>query len=267
MKKALSLILALVLCLSLCACGNNHQAAPTQNSDDADAFLFRQKWKQVDKGKSLVFLDSTLCNYDSKEYKYEYNQSLEIISIYFTETLNLNVVQENDSYILKSDDSLFVPVEQYDSYRAEYIKEWKQKEVGDMETYSFGSELTEDSDSLISEKIEKVEFIDGDNKKTLIVYIACINNSDDTYEDYVNYYSVPLFIMLNWELPKGGGMTASLAGTEIAPHSQGTVTATFELKIDNEEFSDIGTLGVIRIMNGYRYMYIDLDTVITSVDD
>ena len=43
MKKTISLLLALVLCLSLCACGGEAETVPTEN--DELAFLTGETWK------------------------------------------------------------------------------------------------------------------------------------------------------------------------------------------------------------------------------
>ena len=66
MKKIISLLLALVLCLSLCACGNNANSKKTEtlinaisgewvNVNDMDRYVFQQDGTGTHEGKTVEF--------------------------------------------------------------------------------------------------------------------------------------------------------------------------------------------------------------------
>ena len=122
MKKVLALILALVLCLGLVACGASSSGS---NGSGKHTFLY-QEWRRTRDGKLLSFEKNGNCVLGDKEYKYEYNDELGVISIYTAATMNLTVVQDGDAYQLTGSGT-FVPTE---TFRNEYMDEAIASAVG-----------------------------------------------------------------------------------------------------------------------------------------
>lgn len=88
MKKALSLVLALVLCLSLCACSNGEKSAKK-------AIL--GSWGIVGYSESMVFTEDGKATYGSDEYDWWYDKDTEkyFLSVY---GITFTFVIEEDEY-------------------------------------------------------------------------------------------------------------------------------------------------------------------------
>lgn len=88
MKKALSLVLALVMCLSLCACGNGEKSAKK-------AIL--GTWGIVGDAESMVFTEDGKATYGSDEYDWWYDKDTEkyFLSVY---GITFSFVIEEDEY-------------------------------------------------------------------------------------------------------------------------------------------------------------------------
>ena len=115
MKKRIALLLAGVLAVtSLVACGggndtNNNNEPQTNeggtqqevgnNDTKEEKFNLYQEWKNVLTGASFTFdKNGTVTTEDGTEYKYEYDKKLEMISLYASMTVNLNITEENGVY-------------------------------------------------------------------------------------------------------------------------------------------------------------------------
>ena len=128
MKKIISVLLILVMCLGLVACSG---------SSGTPDFLY-QEWRRTRDGKRLSFEKDGNCVLGEKEFKYEYNEKLGVISIYTSATMNLTVVQDGDHYKLEGAGT-FVPVEEF---RNKYIDEAVSHVAGTAEEIFEGNTYT-----------------------------------------------------------------------------------------------------------------------------
>lgn len=172
MKKIIALILAVVICFGLCACGDTSGDATNDNGNNSSGkldFLY-QEWRRTEDGLRLSFINDNTCILFGKECKYEYKEDLGVISIYSSKTVNLNVVEEGDAYKLTTSNSIFVSAEQF---RSEYVDEaisnvaFGAKEILPGNTYTTESGLTF--------TFEKAELIKEETEYFFSLYFVCDN--------------------------------------------------------------------------------------------
>ena len=114
MKKTISLLLVLVLCLSLCACGGEAETVPTEN--DELAFLTGETWKNVFTGTTSVKFES-----DGTGKHAQYDMTWEmydnVLTYYYTYegaygssnvTVECSVIEYNGVKMLLSDSTIYV---------------------------------------------------------------------------------------------------------------------------------------------------------------
>lgn len=124
MKKIIALTLALILCFGLCACGDTSgESTPASNNSSGKLDLC-QEWREVSRGIAISFDKDGGCVYNGTNCKYEYNESLGVVSVYAARTINLNVTQDGDIYTLTAGRTTFVPSANYEEYHAAYMEEY-----------------------------------------------------------------------------------------------------------------------------------------------
>lgn len=128
MKKIILLILVLIICLGLVACGdtsgesaNGNESTPKEN-DRSGILDLCKEWHSLSSRMSISFNTKGTCTFDGSECKYEYDKAKGIISIYDTYTVNLNVVIRGDATWLKTQDVAFVPLAAYEKYDEAYLE-------------------------------------------------------------------------------------------------------------------------------------------------
>lgn len=117
MKKTISLILALVLCLSLCACsGGETEKVPAEV--DELAFLTEATWGKVFDGKTkLKFAEDGTGTYSDKELTWEMWDGAVVFrytsTSYYGNTslieVTCNIIEHNGIKMLVSDGAIYVP--------------------------------------------------------------------------------------------------------------------------------------------------------------
>ena len=159
MKKAISLLLALVMCLSLCACGggndtpenkgneesNNTTASQNETTDATEQGIdILGEWVWVgDNTNFMIFNEDNTCLYSNGDsVKYSVDTALAIITLYDDTTKNYDIVEEN-GVVKISGNKVYVRAENYETAHAEYVEaENARKEAAfltameDMDTYS-----------------------------------------------------------------------------------------------------------------------------------
>lgn len=130
MKKTIALILVLVFCFGLAACGDPSGESPKDNestltgNNSSGGLDLCQEWREVSKGITISFDKDGGCVYNGTNCKYEYNESLGVISVYAAYTINLNVTKDGGIYTLTAGRSTFVPTANYEEYHAAYMEEY-----------------------------------------------------------------------------------------------------------------------------------------------
>ena len=122
MKKIIALTLALVLCLGLVACGDTsneptmNEESTTTESNNSGILDLGKEWHSLSSKISISFNTEDTCTFGGSECKYEYNKAKSIVSIYDMYTVNLNLVINGDTSLLKTQDITFVPLAAYEQY-------------------------------------------------------------------------------------------------------------------------------------------------------
>ena len=111
-KRFLSMILLAVISFSLVACGNSEtinnepKASEVNSQQEAEEpqeieqskknekFNLYQEWKDIQTGESFVFDKDGTVIYKENAYKYEYNEKIDVITVYLSSSINLNVIEE-----------------------------------------------------------------------------------------------------------------------------------------------------------------------------
>ncbi len=173
MKKIIALLLAIVVCLSLCACGSSSKTAKID---------ILGEWVWVgDKSNTITFNEDGTCQYSSgHNAKYSVDYDLSIITIHDTFTMNYNIVNENGIVKLSSSAD-YVRKENYENANAEYVAaENAQKETNQLSAIdAFYLEGKENRDDLVFGKPYAL------NGTTNITFLSC---SLGEYKDY--YYTL-----------------------------------------------------------------------------
>lgn len=141
MKKTISLLLALVLCLSLCACGDGNDLPETKGNEEItstnesnnqsieQSIDILGEWVWVgDDSESLTFNEDNTCLYSNgNSVKYSVDTTLAIITLYDNTTKNFDIIEEN-GIIKISGSKVYVRKENYETAHFEY-EEAKQAEL------------------------------------------------------------------------------------------------------------------------------------------
>ena len=169
MKKALSLILTLVLCLSLCACGNNGDAAgtsvvPTAETDPL-AFLYgswisNSHWES---GYGFVFYEGG--NFKDTLALLEGNWSVEgnvlVTTADWYHDPTYKIVQANGTYYLVNKDRTLVKEDEMDIVPKKTIQltidNWQDYFYIDVETYEIEDQFGELTGEVLKETYLKIK--------------------------------------------------------------------------------------------------------------
>lgn len=127
MKKTISLLLALVMCLSLCACGNKNTDTPTEgvsNNSEADSALLGQWVSVEDRIHSFLFTEDKqgAASNDKREAPIEWFYDVEtnnyVITVLDEDTfsIRLEVIEGFDSFTY--DAHTFIRIDEYDAFIA-----------------------------------------------------------------------------------------------------------------------------------------------------
>lgn len=152
MKKALSLLLALVVCLSLCACGSGEQNDETHNQTEGQSNKLNlcQEWKAVSDGQTINFDKEGKFYINGDTYTYEYDEETNNITVDISNIqIKLPVTFIDGVYHISIEGKDFVPASEYERLRAEYAETM-------MVIPSFDGEPALNME-LIKEHIERIE--------------------------------------------------------------------------------------------------------------
>lgn len=203
MKKLIALLLAAVMCFSLAACGggnetsNNNepqtnnsgsQQEETNNDTKTEKFDLYQEWKHVLTGYSLTFdKDGTVILEDGTEYKYEYDKKLELVSLYLSQTVNLNVTEENGVYKIGTGNTWFVTPANFDEYHTPALEEAYTSKTEGATIVKIGDSFSGVNGLNIT--VNKAEIVDA-TAGTIDLYITCENTTSEDVEfvNWTTYY-------------------------------------------------------------------------------
>lgn len=125
MKKTISLLLALVLCLSLCACGGGNSDTPdvpeTTEAESNKLNLY-QEWKALPGGQIVSFDEEGNFYINGQSYKYEYNEETSTITIDVGMQMSCPVSLVNGIYRIEIDGMECVPASDFEAAYEEYAR-------------------------------------------------------------------------------------------------------------------------------------------------
>lgn len=93
-----------------------------QIESSEDSFIC-QEWREIASGGTLIFDKDGNMHREGETYKYEYDKELELISVFYHQTINMNVVFEEDTYKLKVAKEVYVPSTEYERFHSAYVTE------------------------------------------------------------------------------------------------------------------------------------------------
>lgn len=120
MKKTISLLLALVMCLSLCACGGGNSDTPeTTEAASPTSFLTSMSWKGTDGFNSELranFLEDGTGTYNGNECTWEMYDGIVSVSYqaqYGQANLDFEVIEYSGVTMLRGSYTFLLPAEGY----------------------------------------------------------------------------------------------------------------------------------------------------------
>ena len=125
MKKAISLLLALVLCLSLCACGKGTEDGGEQTTaaeSKVEELNLVQEWRTISDGQTVSFDAEGYFHINSGAYKYEYDEDASMVRIDAGIQINCPVSLVDGVYRILVDGEEIAPASEYERLHAEYAR-------------------------------------------------------------------------------------------------------------------------------------------------
>ncbi len=129
MKKAISLLLVLMLCLSLWACGSGDQNNKIPNEASAEVteetgneLILCQEWKAVSSGQVISFDEDGNFYINGQTYPYEYDEESSKIIVDVGVQVSLPVSLVDNIYRIDVEGTEFAPAGEYENLHAEYAK-------------------------------------------------------------------------------------------------------------------------------------------------
>lgn len=189
MKKLIALLLAAIMCLSLCSCGKDATDSEGGNADDKGnsstsvskdptvkketEFVLCREWRDAKSGHSIVIKEDG--NYTSGDNAYPYTYDAEKNAVWLNGT-KYDIVQQYDVYMLVfNEDEYLVGADNYEAVHAIFVKNGEKEiaesgtivKVGDTNRLKCGAYFT----------LDKVEL---DKENTIFyVYLSCKNGNDE----------------------------------------------------------------------------------------
>ena len=125
MKKAISLLLALVMCLSLCACGEGNENGGVQTKPSeakVEKLNLVQEWRTISDGQTVEFDADGYFHINGGSYKYEYDEEASLVKIDAGIQINCPVTLVDGVYRIEVDGMEIVPASEYERLHEEYAK-------------------------------------------------------------------------------------------------------------------------------------------------
>ena len=125
MKKIIALFLVLVMCLSLCACGNgeqNNEAHVNETEAQTNKLNLCQDWKSVANGQIISFDEDGYFYINGQTYPYEYDEDASKILVDAGVQVSLPVSLVNGIYRIDVEGTEFAPAAEYEKLHAEYAE-------------------------------------------------------------------------------------------------------------------------------------------------
>ena len=242
MKKVIDLTRAVVRCLGLVACGDTSSDATNDNGNNNYGkldFLY-QEWRETSRGITISFDKDGGCVYNGTNCKYEYNESLGVVSVYAIYTINLNVTKDGDIYTLTVGSTTFVPSANYEEYHAAYIEEHVAEMIEGKTELVVGNTYTTANGTVFV--FEKAELITEETKCWFSLYFICDNELRFYNSEYNSPRNMAGFGMQ--EQPNDGKALKYVFG------------ASFDKAKVEEDVNDYGILSFIIDETPY-YIFVD----------
>ncbi len=275
MKKSIALLLVAVMCFSLAACGgdketSNNNEPQTNNSGSqqeanndtkTEKFDLYQEWKNVLTGASFTFdKNGTVTTEDGTEYKYEYDKKLEMISLYASMTVNLNITEENGVYKIGTEKNSFVTTDNYDELHAIAIEEAYTSNAEGATIVKIGESFAGVNGLNIT--INKVEIVDA-TVGSINLYITCENTTSEDVEfvNWADYYWMRGALLATSTAHGGRELIADDMLIPASSTKDIVITAKLDedLTANNNVFLLIGIPYGEADENGqYKYNYVDV---------
>ena len=123
MKKKLAFLLALVLCLSLCACGKNNDPQPDATGQQGNKIDLCQEWKSVATGDVISFDENGNFHINGETYSYEYDEEgSKILVDVGGIQVSLGISLVDGIYRIDVEGEEYAPAADYEMLHEEYAK-------------------------------------------------------------------------------------------------------------------------------------------------
>lgn len=122
MKKVISLLLVLVLCLSLCACGGEDGESTKPPEAQVEKLNLVQEWKTISDGQTVEFDADGYFHLNGSSYPYEYDKEASLVIIDAGIRFNCPVSLVDGVYRIEIDGEEVVPASEYERLHEEYAR-------------------------------------------------------------------------------------------------------------------------------------------------
>lgn len=191
MKRIIALLLAVVMCLSMVACGNDAKDDQSEKNNDKGTsapkeptvkeeteFVLCREWKEVKSGYTIVLKEDGTYTSGDNEYSYTYNAEKKGVWLNGTK---YNVIQQYGVYMLEfNEDEYYVGVDNYEAVHAIFVKNG-EKEIAESGTIiKLGEQYRLKCGAYFT--VDRVEL---DKENTIFnVYLTCKNGNDEGCEEF-----------------------------------------------------------------------------------
>ena len=192
MKKLITLLLAIVVCISLCACGGDSDIAKNTDATEQDNIDILGEWVWIgDDSDTLTFKDDNICLYSNGDsVKYNVDNALAIVTLYDDTTMNYDIVEQN-GVVKISGSKVYVRAVDYEIAHAEYAAQKEAEEQAPInQFYAEGKEgrteleygiiynITDNLTMTVNECVSSETVNDNENN-TLFLFITLTNTSNE----------------------------------------------------------------------------------------
>lgn len=130
MKKTISLVLALVMCLSLCACasGENTQVKQDEQTntvmatETANGINLCQEWRSVSTGDVATFDENGYFHINGNSYEYKLSEDGDSVIVNVGVEVSLPISVVDDIYRIDIEGVEYVPASDYEALHTEYAE-------------------------------------------------------------------------------------------------------------------------------------------------
>ena len=190
MKKAISILLALILCLGLCACGQdatdkkqdpdsgNNSTSTEPAVKEETEFVLCQEWKNVKSGHSVVIREDGTYSSGGSQFNYVYSEEEQAV---FLDSARFDIVQQYGVYMLVFDNEEYlVSADNYEALHVIFVQNGEREIAESGTVVKLGEQYR-----LMCGAYFTVDRVELDQENTILrVYLLCKNGNDEGCEEF-----------------------------------------------------------------------------------